>query len=64
MSARPHRDLKTSRVMASNGLVFCVSSGGGTSKQLLRLVDSSRLLVCRLLYGDGKKIKTFLLKLI
>ncbi len=52
------RDLKTSQVMASNGLLVSVVAIGISTKWLMRLVDSSRLgAVCY--YGDSKKDKTF-----
>ncbi len=50
--------------MASNGLVFCEEVSVvavGLTKWLMQLVDSSRLLVCRLLLRRQQKDKTFLL---
>ncbi len=52
------RDLKTSQVMASNGLVFYESAAvaiGTLTKWLMRLVDSSRLWCAACYYGGSKR---------
>ena len=52
------RDLKTSQVMASSGLVFYESASsaiGTLTKWLMWLVDNSRRLVCRLLLRRQQK---------